>query len=76
VQQRRRDRRRQQPEVGEDLGDRDRVRDERLAAAPYLALVPLGGDLVRPDDGPQVGLRMGGAQRAQESVQLGGRGGA
>ena len=63
VQDRRDDRRRIQVQVGEDVGDRDRMGDVRLAAQALLAFVGLGAELVGVADAidlrrRQVGLEL------------------
>ena len=44
-------------ELGQDVGDRERMGDVRVAGAAQLVGVPLFGDLVRPLQQRQVGLR-------------------
>ena len=44
-------------QVGEDAGDRDRVRDVGLAAGAVLALVRIGGEFVGLVDALEVGRR-------------------
>ena len=73
VQQRRGDRLRADPEVGEDLRHRDRVRDVRLAALAQLPVVgALGGGVGALDEG-DVGLRMMRAHGLEQAVDGTGR---
>jgi len=46
------------PELGQDLGGGERMGDVRLTGRPFLALVRLGREAVRPFDGLEVGLRV------------------
>ena len=48
-------------ELGEDGGDRERVRDVRVAALALLVTVPARGDVVGSLHRPDIGLRMRGA---------------
>ena len=73
VQQRRGERLRADAEVGEDLRDRDRMRDVRLAALAHLAGVRLLGGRVGALDEGDVGLRVVGAHRLQQAVDRAGR---
>ena len=73
VQQRRRDGLRSDAEVGEDLRDRDRVRDVRLAALALLALVGALGGRVRALDEREVGLRVVHPHGAHQRVDRAGR---
>jgi hypothetical protein len=69
VQQRGREGRGVHAELGEDGGDRERVRDVQVPAAPALVAVHLLGDLVGADDVLGVGLGVAGPQRAQQRLE-------
>ena len=58
VQEGRLDRDRVDPELGQDLGRGDRVRDERVAGRPHLAFVRGDREIERPPDRLQVGARV------------------
>ncbi len=67
VQEGRRDRARSDPEVGEDLRDRHRVADVRLAALALLPGVGLLGGRVRALDQRHIRLGVMGAHRLQQT---------
>ena len=71
VEQRRRDRDRIDPELGEDLGRRERMGDVRLAGGPDLHAVGLDGEVERPLDHAQVGLCVGLAERGEQPGRYG-----
>ena len=56
VEERRLDGDRVDPELGEDLGTRDRMRDVRLAGRPFLARVRLDREVERAVDAVEVGV--------------------
>lgn len=70
VEQCGRDRPRSEAELREDLRDRERVRDVRLAALALLALVLLLGDRVGPLDDREVTLGVIRAHRADQVVEV------
>ena len=73
VQQRGLERRRVQPQVGQDLRDRQRMLDEVLAREPLLPLVRLLGDPVGALERLEVGLRVVGADLLLQRLEPGGR---
>jgi hypothetical protein len=66
VQDRRDDRRRVHVQVGEQVGDGDRVGDVGLAGQPLLALVGLGAELVRVADAIHLRRRQVGLELVQQ----------
>ena len=69
VQQRGADRLGVHAELGQDGRHRQRVGDVRVAAAPLLVPVPVGGRLVGPLDEPDVGLRVRPAHGLDERLE-------
>ena len=69
VQQRGADRLGVHAELGQDRRHRERVGDVRVAAAPLLVPVPVGGRLVGPLDEPDIGLRVRRAHGLDERLE-------
>ena len=71
------DRDRVDPELGQDLGRGDRVRDERLAGRPLLALVRGDREIERPPDRFEVGagvlLEDRGVEGRAQRLEIGAR---
>ncbi len=68
VQQRRLDGRRVEPELGQDLGGRDRMDDIWLAGRSLLAGMRLDRPVECPSDGFDIGIRMLGKDRRVERL--------
>lgn len=70
VEERRGDRPRSEPQVGEDLRDRERMRDVRLAALPRLTTVRLVGDRIGALEDDEVALGMVRPHRPQQLLDI------
>ena len=57
-------------QAGEDLGDRDGMRDVGIAVAPLLALVRFGAELVGGGDARQVVARQIALERPHEAAEV------